>query len=203
MNHLADYDGGEEADSMPGFHELDENDVELSQDSPEDVELVNDEFTLEMESKDDQVASSSKLPPPAHTLAGGTVVSEADDTYMDAPPFTYTLVPSRQSTKPHSAGPIKQRKGEGKRRHSGNAEASAGMGASHGSDPDLRVHTCPVCGKTLEADNQGLNAHVDFCLSRGAIRDAQANAGNPVKPVSGGGIQWAKSDPSKGKRRRG
>ncbi|KAF9478811.1 DNA/RNA polymerase [Pholiota conissans] len=40
----------------------------------------------------------------------------------------------------------------------------------------LETHECPICGKTLETDNEGLNAHVDFCLSRGAILEAQAEA---------------------------
>ena len=38
------------------------------------------------------------------------------------------------------------------------------------------THDCPVCGKTLETDNVGLNAHIDFCLSRGAIMEAQVEA---------------------------
>ena len=38
------------------------------------------------------------------------------------------------------------------------------------------THDCPVCGKTLETDNEGLNAHIDFCLSRGAIMEAQVEA---------------------------
>ena len=45
------------------------------------------------------------------------------------------------------------------------------------------VHQCPVCGKTLETDNQGLNTHVDFCLSRGAILEAQVAASHaPAAP---------------------
>lgn len=31
---------------------------------------------------------------------------------------------------------------------------------------------CPICGRLLMVDNQGLNAHIDFCLSRNAIREA-------------------------------
>jgi DNA polymerase kappa len=40
---------------------------------------------------------------------------------------------------------------------------------------------CPVCGKLFQIDNEGLNAHIDLCLSRGAIRQAHAEASNPVK----------------------
>ena len=42
--------------------------------------------------------------------------------------------------------------------------------------PEAATHDCPVCGKTLDTDNEGLNAHIDFCLSRGAIMEAQAEA---------------------------
>jgi len=41
--------------------------------------------------------------------------------------------------------------------------------------------TCPVCNKTFEIDNAGLNAHVDFCLSRGAIMTAQVEASKSGK----------------------
>ena len=43
-------------------------------------------------------------------------------------------------------------------------------------------HTCPICGKQLKTDNQGLNAHIDFCLSKGAILEAQTEASSPKKP---------------------
>ena len=43
-------------------------------------------------------------------------------------------------------------------------------------------HTCPICSKQLETDNQGLNAHIDFCLSKGAILEAHAEANSPKKP---------------------
>ena len=42
--------------------------------------------------------------------------------------------------------------------------------------PESTTHDCPVCGKTLETNNEGLNAHIDFCLSRGAIMEAQVEA---------------------------
>ncbi|KAF7968926.1 hypothetical protein HWV62_28868 [Athelia sp. TMB] len=35
---------------------------------------------------------------------------------------------------------------------------------------------CPICNKMLETDNEGLNAHIDFCLSKGAIMAAQVKA---------------------------
>jgi DNA polymerase kappa len=66
--------------------------------------------------------------------------------------------------------------------------AGAPPDAGSASDPDLEPAppapsqggadtSCPVCGRELGAvDNAALNAHVDFCLSKGAIRAAQTRA---------------------------
>lgn len=35
------------------------------------------------------------------------------------------------------------------------------------------AQVCPICSQTLTTDNQGLNAHIDFCLSRSAIQEAR------------------------------
>ncbi|KAI0369692.1 DNA/RNA polymerase [Pilatotrama ljubarskyi] len=42
---------------------------------------------------------------------------------------------------------------------------------------------CPICGRTLETDNQGFNEHIDFCLSKQAIKEAQSAS---LKPASSG-----------------
>jgi DNA polymerase kappa len=42
---------------------------------------------------------------------------------------------------------------------------------------DRTEQHCPVCSRTLVTDNQGLNEHIDFCLSRDAIRVARSLAG--------------------------
>jgi DNA polymerase kappa len=42
---------------------------------------------------------------------------------------------------------------------------------------DKAGQQCPVCSRTLVVDNQGLNEHIDFCLSREAIREATSSAG--------------------------
>ncbi|KAJ2916743.1 hypothetical protein MD484_g3656, partial [Candolleomyces efflorescens] len=60
-------------------------------------------------------------------------------------------------------------------------ESSAGMvSVAHKSEthPNSTLE-CPICQKKLQTDNQGLNAHIDFCLSRGAIWDAQAETVAP------------------------
>ncbi|KAH6913891.1 DNA polymerase kappa [Coprinopsis sp. MPI-PUGE-AT-0042] len=84
---------------------------------------------------------------------------------------------------------------------------------------------CPICSKKIQTTNQGLNEHIDFCLSRGAIREAQASVDTSVpakkdrkdtsggpshKPPSSKGkqngkkgasssglLQWAKKEPAR------
>ncbi|KIM45299.1 hypothetical protein M413DRAFT_441982 [Hebeloma cylindrosporum] len=99
----------------------------------------------------------------------------------------------------------------GKRRRNSEA-ASSGRKPGHETPKSHLIpetHECPVCGKTLETDNHGLNTHVDFCLSRGAIMEAQVEASRskPMKPVSKTFKGWPKppdsgnknKPPSKGK----
>ena len=94
----------------------------------------------------------------------------------------------------------------------GNAKPSSSTALSH-SDAVKKVsrldtpspkkkahqtHTCPICNKTLETDNDGLNSHVDFCLSRGAIMQAQVEASkstNTTQPAQYKG--WPKPTSSK------
>jgi DNA polymerase kappa len=54
----------------------------------------------------------------------------------------------------------------------------------------MEMDPCPICGKFLKTDNTGLNAHIDFCLSRKAIREAQTEPDSLINPV--GGFQWGK-----------
>ncbi|KZT66386.1 DNA/RNA polymerase [Daedalea quercina L-15889] len=46
------------------------------------------------------------------------------------------------------------------------------------------TQTCPICSKTMLTDNDGLNAHIDFCLSKEAIREAQATSSTNLAPIS-------------------
>jgi len=61
------------------------------------------------------------------------------------------------------------------------------------SKRETATHDCPVCGKTLETDNEGLNAHIDFCLSRGAIMEAQVEASQSSTKYKG----WPKPESKK------
>ncbi|KAG8926671.1 hypothetical protein FRC01_008524 [Tulasnella sp. 417] len=59
---------------------------------------------------------------------------------------------------------------------------------------------CPICNRSLETDNAGLNSHIDFCLSRGIIKQASAEGDKaPVTPKKKSGQGNAKSAPLKGK----
>ena len=42
------------------------------------------------------------------------------------------------------------------------------------SAPTMAQLTCPICSKPFDTDNVGLNEHIDFCLSKGAILAATA-----------------------------
>ncbi|KAL1744784.1 hypothetical protein HDZ31DRAFT_37884 [Schizophyllum fasciatum] len=52
--------------------------------------------------------------------------------------------------------------------------------------PAAEQHVCPICGKTLETDNDGLNQHIDWCLSRGAILAAQQQSSRSPNEGAGG-----------------
>jgi len=59
-------------------------------------------------------------------------------------------------------------------------EGHEDSGAQGVTSLDIPVeHSCPICGKHMATDNQGLNTHIDFCLSKGAILAAQAAASSP------------------------
>ena len=47
-------------------------------------------------------------------------------------------------------------------------------------------HTCHVCEKIIQTDNEGFNSHIDFCLSRDAIRQAHAEASSSPQKSTGG-----------------
>ncbi|KAG9030489.1 hypothetical protein FRB95_003884 [Tulasnella sp. JGI-2019a] len=62
---------------------------------------------------------------------------------------------------------------------------------------------CPICGKTLKTDNAGLNEHVDFCLSRGMIKQASAEGGSTVEKVVRRGADSTSTSKGKGKGKAG
>ncbi|KAJ7262218.1 hypothetical protein B0H12DRAFT_1209583 [Mycena haematopus] len=62
------------------------------------------------------------------------------------------------------------------------------------SSVEREMHTCPVCQKPVPTENDALNAHLDSCLNRGAIRQAQAEAGPSPTQAQGNILEkWATS----------
>lgn len=62
---------------------------------------------------------------------------------------------------------------------------------------------CPVCGRMQVADDEGFNRHVDFCLSRGAIREAvEETKRGGEREKSTGKRFWAGMEAGVGKRRK-
>uniref|UniRef100_D8Q961 DNA polymerase kappa n=1 Tax=Schizophyllum commune (strain H4-8 / FGSC 9210) TaxID=578458 RepID=D8Q961_SCHCM len=131
--------------TMPGFHEEEENEPDLSQ--HDDIASLSQhddnagvsaaDFGLEGDGENDAERSTSSNKP----------VFAA----QSSKPISYTAARS-SSTKPSSKPPSKP---------------------PRSPSPTEEQHDCPICGKTLAADNDGLNQHIDWCLSRGAILEAQ------------------------------
>ncbi|KAG8213936.1 IMS-domain-containing protein [Butyriboletus roseoflavus] len=89
---------------------------------------------------------------------------------------------SKPHSKPHSGINASPPLGTSSKNHVFNLFEASGSGLLQDQERVVTVaehHTCPICSKQLKTDNQGLNAHIDFCLSKGAILEAQAEASSP------------------------
>ncbi|KAJ7497255.1 DNA/RNA polymerase [Mycena latifolia] len=67
---------------------------------------------------------------------------------------------------------------------------------AHQPSVERETHACPVCGKKVATENDVFNRHLDSCLSREAVRQAQAESS--ASPKQGGDIweRWAKMKPA-------
>lgn len=153
-------------------------------------------FHEEAEDNDDEI---EELDPETFEATAGAYDDDADESHQSGAPLTK---PAHRRP-PHST-PNPQASGSGITLKRRNSEASAAKRIQvpespprakptivENSPPPMQPqegpqsHECPICGKTLQTDNQGLNAHIDFCLSRGAIMEAQVAASKPAaKPHS-------------------
>ena len=114
----------------------------------------------------------------------GDGYARADDSgHRPRPPNSAPPTSSQPSTKPISSGPSRKFHGRasstapsasGSTARAHRARSSSASRALSESAPGAVTQTCPICSKTMVTDNDGLNAHIDFCLSREAIREAQA-----------------------------
>jgi len=144
-----DEDPEECVESMPGFHEHDERDLDPSQHDEDEDEPTNQSSAASGKTQID-VPKLKPRPPvsaPARSFPSVRAPQDGLSTNYASPADRET----RASTKPAS---------------------TIGAASSKRSEP----LQCPVCDKTILTDNDGLNAHIDFCLSRSAIREAQAES---------------------------
>lgn len=148
--------GAELEEAMPGFYEHDEEDVEMGV----GIDIVDDILEDHPQSSGITTEVSSEppirlLPPTSAPGRGNSDKFASRNSGNSAPDTAY------------SPGASSSRLGEAKP-------------AAEIQPVVLGTLECPICGKMLATDNQGLNSHIDFCLSRGAILDAQTKAQSPV-----------------------
>ncbi|TFK54490.1 DNA/RNA polymerase [Heliocybe sulcata] len=105
-------------------------------------------------------------------------ITEPGDTGSSRPPQSRPSKPISSAAKPMSKKPTSTAQ---KPRSMATQEKDEGGDEGEGG----RSCVCPICGKSMETDNSGLNAHIDFCLSRSAILEAQVESLNRQKERKG------------------
>ncbi|KAL1680328.1 hypothetical protein EV122DRAFT_208059 [Schizophyllum commune] len=145
--------------AMPGFHEEEENEPDLSQ--HDDIAQLSQhddnagvsaaDFGLEGDEEHGERPTSSNKPASAA---------------MPSKPVSYTAARSTSAKPPSKRPPSSKR-------------------PRSPSPTEEEQHDCPICGKTLATDNDGLNQHIDWCLSRGAILEAQRQSSRTTNQGTG------------------
>ncbi|PFH53760.1 hypothetical protein AMATHDRAFT_991 [Amanita thiersii Skay4041] len=183
---------GENDESMPGFHEDDERDLEPSQHEASDEDEYADGEDKDLEQsastlsgKKTTIDSKQRPRPPVSAPAGITIHTRTFTEGNDASKNTKSSE-SDQEEKERQHQPRRVLKPASVAHTSTTGKTSSSIKPSSfkGGAKNTRERVasreepleCPICGRTLMTDNQGLNAHVDFCLSRTAIREAQAES---------------------------
>ncbi|KAJ3570389.1 hypothetical protein NP233_g4438 [Leucocoprinus birnbaumii] len=165
-NH--DYNDAEEqhTDAMPGYYEHEEtaHGIQAEVDSEDEQQEILD---LETETKEPKERPRPPISAPARPSSSSTRLE-------DMPSEIYLA-----NTNPRPLGRERSRSDVGPRPDQSRSDVSDAK----------KAQTCPICSKMLMTDNQGLNAHIDFCLSRTAIEEARgkstySRADEPVrKPI--------------------
>ena len=142
---------------MPGFHEHDERDLDPSQHDEDEDEPTNQSSAVSGKTKID-VPKLKPRPP------------------VSAPARSFPSVGAPQDgLRTNYASPADHETRASKATHGAKPASTIGAASSSSSKRSEPLR-CPVCDKTILTDNEGLNAHIDFCLSRSAIREAQAES---------------------------
>ncbi|EFI28154.1 DNA polymerase IV [Coprinopsis cinerea okayama7 len=168
-------------DCMPGFHEHDERDIELAAFDDDGFEeegfaIVEDPKSISHTPKHGPGKDPKRPRPP--------VSAPACSPPNHIPPQT-DQAPVR--TRAISIGPISESAGRD----------GVFLPPPPEEPPEQDLQECPICGRKLRTDNQGLNSHIDFCLSRDAIWDAQTET---VQSAGRSGHARANSEDRDGKR---
>jgi len=138
---------------MPSLYELEDDDVDIEED------FLGENAREEAEG----TSSGPSEPPVAHSRPDKAQIRSVPPTK----PQSTSAIPS---TKPFSSRPMTVKP----------KSTQTEVITSNSVRVSKESQQCPICGRTLDTDNQGLNSHIDFCLSRGAIRQAQVET-IPVK----------------------
>ncbi|KAI0339802.1 DNA/RNA polymerase [Trametopsis cervina] len=162
-------DGYEE--SMPNYHEDVESDID--EEASSNISISH--------------GSPKRRPPASAPSASGS----ADAMVLGLSSQKPASFAATGSVKPGSGVTARQSSPEKRL-----TPAPAESGRSAAGKDGIALLTCPLCSKTIETDNDGLNAHIDYCLSKDAIRDAQAKASGStsrsLKPSAKASGLWTK-----------
>ncbi|KIL62574.1 hypothetical protein M378DRAFT_12776 [Amanita muscaria Koide BX008] len=165
------------AESMPGYHENDERDLDPSQhDQDEEVDyskVVAESPAKAPEPHATDVSRPTKLRPPVSAPARSTHQTTGQVTVGASSSLATRRGAQQQVIKPTSAVGA----ASSSIRPVSKVPKSQNKPRLVGEEPLV----CPICNKAIHTNNQGLNAHIDFCLSRVSIREAQAETIRPVK----------------------
>lgn len=139
-------------DAMPGFYEHEE---------------TMQHMEAEGESEDD------------HLEQLGMVTATEKPKKKPRPPVS---APARSSTPPAKLEGFPPKTVSSKPKPLGRERSKSDVGQRSAhlrpeSPGEKQTQVCPICSRTLVTDNQGLNAHIDFCLSRDAIQEARGENG--------------------------
>lgn len=143
-------------------------------------------MVMNADTADDMERDDQNLP---ETALGGN----PDPKSRPRPPVSAPTRPSSISKVGNPSAPAvrtKPRSASYAISHPSDASLSHRPGAVHKDMQDIQSEDkpsdpgmlrCPICGRMLQTDNQDFNSHIDFCLSRGAIMEAQIEAVRPIR----------------------
>jgi DNA polymerase kappa len=114
--------------------------------------------------------------------------------------------PSSNTDRPPNSAPAGSQITPQESSNTGKPKSTAAISLEKAQNPgELTIYDCPICERSLQTDNDGFNAHIDFCLSRGAIREAQSEASRTpaksIRPASTSDGHHKSRGSAKGKKR--